>query len=392
MQVLHISADFPDPLRPAKTRAVANLLELAPEHNHFVYSLNRTGWRAGVAALPFDDAHRAVAYGAPPFAVALRRFLLPVAHWIIRDAEQRNLKPAVVHAHKLVVEGLIGEIVADALGARLVVSSQGNTDLKFISARRSLRPAWQKVWRAAEVVLPFAPWTGDALASMLGPRDGPVLALPCPTAADRQMPPRRCSPVVRSIFCLDEAENKNAAHLIAAVEAAAALVPEIRLEIIGTGSPSSFARMTKMIGANRRVRLLGPVPNGQIQQLLNRSACMALPSRRESYGMAFAEALLAGCPVVHGAGSGIDGYFPERSFAASADPDSVESLAAVLTQMVKEQFSIKQDLLQAQRRGEIEVLQRPSIARTYRQALTAAAGMVPELPGLPPRPGLPLPA
>jgi hypothetical protein len=34
MRVLHISADFPDPLVPAKTRAIANLLDLAPEHEH----------------------------------------------------------------------------------------------------------------------------------------------------------------------------------------------------------------------------------------------------------------------------------------------------------------------------------------------------------------------
>ena len=41
MLILHLSADFPDPFVPGKTRAVSNLLDLVPEHDHEVYSLNR---------------------------------------------------------------------------------------------------------------------------------------------------------------------------------------------------------------------------------------------------------------------------------------------------------------------------------------------------------------
>ena len=53
--VLHISADFPDPMAPAKTKAVANLLGLVGGFRHIVYSLNRLSWHRGVRALPFAE-------------------------------------------------------------------------------------------------------------------------------------------------------------------------------------------------------------------------------------------------------------------------------------------------------------------------------------------------
>ena len=76
MRILHLSADYPDPVQPRKTRAIANLIALVPEHAHRVLSLNRRGgladpgaWAGGVAAAPFEDAagsHLAMTYRAPP--------------------------------------------------------------------------------------------------------------------------------------------------------------------------------------------------------------------------------------------------------------------------------------------------------------------------------------
>ena len=57
--ILHISADFPDPLQPNKTKAVSMLLDLTGERfRHHVYSLNRVGLGNGIAAVDFDDGWR----------------------------------------------------------------------------------------------------------------------------------------------------------------------------------------------------------------------------------------------------------------------------------------------------------------------------------------------
>lgn len=58
--ILHISADFPDPLVPEKTRAVENLIARADGFRHIVYSINRVSWRKDIALLEFAEDQTAI--------------------------------------------------------------------------------------------------------------------------------------------------------------------------------------------------------------------------------------------------------------------------------------------------------------------------------------------
>ncbi|MEM7317769.1 MAG: glycosyltransferase [Pseudomonadota bacterium] len=369
MQILHISADFPDPLAPQKTRAVSNLLDLVPEHDHVVYSLNRVAWNHGISALRFDGAHTAVAYGAPSVGVLLETYLRRLAKWIIADAEARRLAPKIVHAHKISIDGLVGDTVARHFGARLIVTSQGNTDTKVLRARPDLRSKWRKIWREAAFVMPMAPWTAAALSDLLGQRAGPVVCLPCPTTQDRIFAPRRAGPVLCSVFGLDDHVNKNAALLIDAARIAAARIPQLRLKIIGTGSASAYAHLSRLIGGDVRISLDGPVTHERIQRVLNECCCLAVPSRRESFGMVFSEALLAGCPVVHGRGNGIAGLYEGAPFARSASRPGAEALAGELVQLVQSEHATKAALMAAQKAGILAPMQREWIGERYRRII-----------------------
>lgn len=372
MRVLHLSADFPDPLGPSKTRAVANLLALAPDHDHRVYSLNRVTGLTGIHAQSFASGHRAVAYAAPPRGLLLADRMAAVADWIAADLRRHGFAPDLVHAHKLSVEGLAGQRLASALDVPLIVSSQGNSDLKILRARPDLRRRWAGIWRGAAVVLAFAPWTARDLAALLGPRKGPVHCLPCPTSADMVLAPRMAPPRILSVFGLDEMANKRATWLIDAVRIARADGAAVEMDIAGTGSAASFARLSGKIRGMPFVRLIGHVRHDRIQLLMNRAALLAVPSRRESYGMVFAEALLAGCPVIHGAGNGPAGYFARAPYAVPAPARDAGALARLIGHMLQGQAPIKAALGAAQRKGELDFLRRPAIAGLYARALAAA--------------------
>ncbi|HEU4534791.1 MAG TPA: glycosyltransferase, partial [Polyangiaceae bacterium] len=288
---------------------MANLLPLADGHRHRVLSLNRVGgwrpasWRPAIHALDFADAagrHRAVAYRAPPKGLRLGPAMQEIADWAAEDCAAAGFVPDLVHAHKLSVEGLAGALLAARWGVPLALSVQGNTDLKIVRARPDLRPLYRPIWHEAAVAFPFAPWAAQALDAALGARAGPVVPLPCPGPADALTPPAPApAPVIRTAFNLKDARNKNAARLIRATARAGAEVPEIRLEIIGGGDPAAFAALSGLAAAAPgRVRFLGAVPNAQVQRLFNEAAAFALVSHRESYGMVFAEALLAGAPCL----------------------------------------------------------------------------------------------
>ena len=375
MQILHLSGDYPDPAYPAKTRAIANLLEISTGYDHKVYSMNRGRWTRPLKAWAFSDSvsdtNMAVRYPAPPFGVFLLPFLRHLADWIVRDCIRTGYRPDVIHAHKLTIEALAAERIARKMGVPLVISAQGNTDLKIASARPDFRPAFARIWQQADAAFPFAPWTRDELNRLLGVRRRTTVCLPCPGPADRIIAPAVAPPVIRTAFRIDDWRNKNAARLIQAVGLAARDVPAIRLEVIGSGDDRAVMRLKELADrhAPGLVRFLGPVPHEKMQSLLNTSAAFALVSHRESFGMVFSEALLSGVPCLIPRGQAIDGYLPEGAVTLAADPKDTRGIAQSLVRLVREQSAFKIRLEGLQKAGDLDFLRRSSVAGRYQRAL-----------------------
>src|SRR6516165_10592155 len=105
--IVHISADFPDPLSPDKTSAIRSLVDATPGFRHIVYSLNRVSSWSGIEALRFGEDRVEVAYGAPPWGLMLATRFKALAAWILSDLTARRLRPDLIQAHKLTIEGLV---------------------------------------------------------------------------------------------------------------------------------------------------------------------------------------------------------------------------------------------------------------------------------------------
>lgn len=375
MRILHISADYPDPLQQSKTRAVSGLLTLADGHDHRVWSLNRTGWRDGIHGLGFADgvgAHnRAVGYGAPAWGILHQTRLEKLALWIADQIEREDWRPHAIHAHKLTVEGIVGRVLAERWDVPLLVSVQGNTDLRIAQALPHLRATFRQIWHGAACVFPFAPWAAEALTDLLGPREGAIALLPCPTSADTLIAPVLRAPVIRTAFNLSDAENKNAARLIQAFGIARQDVPNMQLDIAGGGCPRAFSRLAAIAEriAPDHIRLCGPIAHEKMPNWLNHAAGFALVSHRESYGMVFAEALLAGAPCLIPGGRGIDGYLAEGSAVLSADPNSTAEIAAGLIRLCTRQSEFKATLRSLGATGRLAFLQRKAIRTHYLKVL-----------------------
>lgn len=373
MRILHISADYPDPLVPSKTRAVEALLGAVPEHEHRVWSLNRVGWRYEVSALSFGAGHRAVAYGAPSRGLGLATRLRRVAEFVLNDSAAVGFRPDIVHAHKLSVEGLVGETVADALRLPLVITSQGNSDLKILGIRRDLRPRWRRIWQSADVVFVFAPWTRDWLNAALGRRDA-VHLLPCIVREERLLAPTENNGLIRTAFHLQGYQNKNALRLMRATVAAARRMPALRLEIAGGGDAQAFAHLSRAARLldPARLSLVGQRSAAAISSFFNGAACMALPSRRESFGMVFVEALMAGCPVLLPRGWAIDGYLEDGEVGVAVPPGDETAIAAGLERLAREEVAFKRRLRHLHETGGLDLFRAETIAATYRAGLNEA--------------------
>ena len=67
---------------------------------------------------------------------------------------------------------------------------------------------------------------------------------------------------------------------------------------------------------------------------LPNALALALPSRNETFGMVYTEALFAGVPILYSRGTGIDGHLSGLDVGMAVDPDNVSEIAEGLVDLV----------------------------------------------------------
>lgn len=371
--IVHISGDFPDCIAPNKTRAIANLVEATPEFDHIVYSLNRVPAWSGIESVQFSNNRIAVAYGAPSRGFFLRSRMEALADWIVGGLAARKRRIDVIHAHKLTIEGIAGRRVADTMKIPFVCSVQADTDAKIVWARPDLRACFQRIWRAADYVVPFSPRGREEMEARLGRRNGRISLLPCITHQDNLLPAK---PVENgrfvSIFHFGSYVRKNARGLIRAIQLAAREHSDIKLDIFGSGSPAELRAMDTLLGdadLRERIQLRGPLRHEMVQRRIQEYVAFVMPTRRETYGMVFAESLLAGVPILQSKGWGIHGLFPDEDVGYSCDTNSIEDIKQGILYLHENEALLKKRIASRQMAGEFDSLRGASIAAQYRNII-----------------------
>jgi glycosyltransferase involved in cell wall biosynthesis len=130
---------------------------------------------------------------------------------------------------------------------------------------------------------------------------GDVTVLEGEYAGPPGSPPEAAEPVV--VFAGRHIPEKQAAALVPAIVRAREYVPELRCEIFGDGP--SRPEVLRLIAEHRlegAVEAPGFVAEDRLRSSLRRALCLALPSRREGYGLVVVEAAALGVPsmVVRG--------------------------------------------------------------------------------------------
>ena len=182
--------------------------------------------------------------------------------------------------------------------------------------------------RATHVLVP-SPHTAAVLARDYGVTgDRLTVALP---GVDRPQGPQR--PAVPSLILSVGLLARRKGHdtLLAALAAIADL--DWRAVIVGRdhepGMAAGLAALRDRLGLAGRVELAGEVPAARLGALYRAATVFALATRHEGYGMAFAEALVHGLPVVAGRAGAVPDTVPETA-GLLVPPEDVAGFATAL--------------------------------------------------------------
>lgn len=386
-KILHLSGDFPDPINPDKTPVVARLIDLVGNrYEHRVVSLNRqspgpfqaVGLLVGSAAsvpkdrlIDFADGF-AVNYLAPPKGVFHATMLNKLADWIAHRLVQQNAVPDLVVGYKLTIEGLVAQAVAARLGIPYALTIQGNTDQKILSLRPDLAARFRTVFQEAACVFSFAPWARRAVVRRLGERSGPTIDLPCPTLHDTIHQPVEAGKAVISAFHLRNHRSKNLTGLAAAVRDIVGGTQPCKVQIYGGGSRKETDECAAIVAGIPNMELMGPRTQAELGSIMNGAAAFVMPSRRESFGLVFVEALFAGLPIIYPKGAAVDGYFDSLPFAIKVDARNKHEIGQAICYAVAHEMELKAALAKWQSAGGLARFTRAEIARTYAKGVDAA--------------------
>jgi glycosyltransferase involved in cell wall biosynthesis len=175
-----------------------------------------------------------------------------------------------------------------------------------------------------------------------------------------QMPPTECEPYVVSIGALASRKGVRLAVL-----ALAKAPQDVRLVVLGDGSERGpLERLARRLGVAHRVDFRGWVSRVEAIQVLARASAAVFTGLREEGGIALAEAMLCGVPVIvlaNGGARTIASATTDCSRVALIEPSSleatIEQFAAAMTRFVRDPSRRKTPTLdQAAARSELRAI------------------------------------
>jgi glycosyltransferase involved in cell wall biosynthesis len=250
------------------------------------------------------------------------------------------------------------------------------------------RERWQA--RAADALVTHSDAHRKLMAAELGlPCDRiHVIPLGIPLDAAFILAPRPPGPLT-VVFLGRMEHRKGTVELLQAVPVVLAQVPETRFVLIGADRPhcpggkthAAYLRDDFPASVQSHVALLGRLPQPEVDRWLQTADVFVAPSRYESFGLVFVEAMRWGTPVVGTTAGGIPEIVEDGRTGLLVPPESPVDLAATLVRLLADPELRDRLGAQGRRRAETVFSAEQMALRTaslYREVLARQAGSLAE--------------
>lgn len=156
-------------------------------------------------------------------------------------------------------------------------------------------------------------------------------------------------PVILAVSRLSKSESyKGIAHLIAAMPAVLARIPDARLHIVGRGDGlPALQRLVRELKLSDSVRFPGYRSDAELQDDFARCRLFALPSEKEGFGLVYLEAMANGRPCL-GARSGAVPELITAETGVLVDFGDVPGIAGALVNALQREWPMEPIVERAQ--------------------------------------------
>jgi glycosyltransferase involved in cell wall biosynthesis len=280
---------------------------------HVIDGLRSRGHTVNVIELGSSDREMALAELADGTTTVIDGLALP-------DLEQAVL----AHWCRLRLVALVHHPLAEETG------------LSRASAERLMRLETAALQRFRGVVCP-SPRTAAAVAAYGIPPDRIFVIPPGTVKPDRPLRSRRGP--VRSLLCVASVIPRKGHRILVG---ALARMRDLDWQLLCIGSlnrdPRNARLIRQLISAarlGRRITLAGEQPPRMVMRAYRAADLFVLPSLHEGYGMAFAEAMAHGLPIIAAAAGAIPETVP-REAGLMVRPGDAAALARALRRVIAE--------------------------------------------------------
>src|SRR5690625_1013432 len=102
---------------------------------------------------------------------------------------------------------------------------------------------------------------------------------------------------------------------------------DVQLKVIGSGPlKDKLKALVQELGIESNVQFLGYLEKNEIKMHLDSSHIFILTSFKETFGIAYIEALARGLPIIYTQGQGVDGFFQQGEVGFAVEPTDLTGL------------------------------------------------------------------
>ncbi len=354
--IAHIASDFPN-----QSLYVELVRQLTVNGwKQCVYSavrtVSETEW---VSPAPLDAAICVEKLLNPFDRIFYKRKIKKITHWIEKKGDIKSI--SLSHAHTLYSDGGVAYELKKKYGIPYIVAVR-NTDLNaFMRLRPDLAAYRDQILTNAHKIIFLSPAYRDAVLQKIGAGIANtiklnVLVVPNGIAAHwlseqaRRLSGEKPSDTLKLLYVGDLSANKNLKNLFAAVEILSKFL-YVQLTVVGGTSVEADQAGLKDAVGRQYVKFKGRIENGpDLKAIYRQNDIFVMPSRTETFGLVYIEALSQGLPVVHSRGQGIAGFFTPQTVSECADPHDPKSIATAIQSLANRSADIHAKcIIEAQR-------------------------------------------